>query len=129
MLTVQMSDLITSNVKGIGGMGINLFCPFRPRGRADDPDRRLQAYPGYEFVFPFADDRSLEACEEFSLPADTAEELAELVEKHREALNIGSDEADLRKAYAIVLDRAVALSLERLVGAAKKVRSHSIRLS
>ena len=129
MLTVQMSDLITSNVKGIGGMGINLFCPSGTRGRADDPDRRLQAYPDFEFVYPFADDRSLEACEEFSLPADTAEELAEVVEKHREALNIGSDEADLRKAYAIVLDRAVALSLERLVGAAKKVRWRVVGLS
>ena len=123
-----MSDLITSNIKGIGGKGIELLCASHSSAPTHHADRRLQAYSGFEFLAPFADDRSLEAVEEFGVSADSAEDLAETIKTHREALNIGSDETDLHKALAIVLDRAIALSLDRLVGAAKKVRASDLGL-
>ena len=95
-------------LKGMGKTGAELFC------------RRVQCLDGWE-VFPFADQRSLEALKELGLAVEDAEDLQELMEKEvnwKQAgdmglgkLSAGSQEQQ-RVAFVLILERGIGASLE-----------------
>lgn len=104
-------------VKGMGKMGAELFC------------RRVQCLDGWEGVFPFADQKSLEALKELGLGVEDAEELQTLMEKEIDWKRVGdvglgervgcSEEQKKRVVFVLILERAIGTILE---GNAQEVR-------
>lgn len=105
-------EWLRKEVKGLGATGLDIFC------------RRVQWR--WEEVYPFVDGRTAEALVELGLPGD-AEGLRRLVEGRWEELgdlgdlDVGGDEDDdgdvedkrKRRAFVLVLERAVGASLEK----------------
>jgi hypothetical protein len=95
-------------LKGIGKTGAELFC------------RSVQCLDNWE-VFPFADQRSLEALKELGLNFEDAEDLQELLEKEVDwkqvddmglgKVSAGSQEQK-RVAFVLILERGIGASLE-----------------
>ena len=109
-------------LKGIGKTGAELFC------------RRVQCLGDWE-VFPFADQRSLEALKELGLNFEDAEDLQELLEKEVDwkqvddmglgKVSAGSQEQQ-RVAFVLILERGIGASLE---GNIQVVRNEAAALS
>ncbi|KAI0170469.1 hypothetical protein BJ166DRAFT_516119 [Pestalotiopsis sp. NC0098] len=105
-------EWLRKEVKGLGATGLDIFC------------RRVQWRWGE--VYPFVDGRTAEALAELGLPGD-AGELRGLVEGRWEELgNLGDlgvggdedgdgdvDDQRKRRAFVLVLERAVGASLEK----------------
>ena len=91
-----------SAVKGLGNTGLDIF------------GRRIQGQ--WEEWYPFMDQRTSTALEQFDLPGDPAE-LAEFLDKHWKEIShkdkLGKKEEDKkRKLYVMLLERAVGADLE-----------------
>ena len=96
----KVKSVLEKGIKGVGPMGVSIFL------------RRVQG--DWEEVFPFADERSLEAASEFGLVSgnDGAEELAELIEGDREK-------------FVRLLDILVGIQLEKKMDEALKMVKHA----
>ena len=101
--------MLKKNVKGLGKTGLDIFF------------RRIQGE--WEEVYPFADQRTLDALQKFSLPT-SAKELKELLDEKWGELN-GEDKAvhddanRRRRVFVHILERAVGADLEGNVEAVK----------
>lgn len=98
-------QVLREGIKGLGETGLDIF------------GRRMQWL--WEEVFPFVDGRTKGALEELGLPGE-ASELRKLMEKGWENLGVKDiglkDEGEKkRRAFTIVLERAVGASLEKKV--------------
>ncbi|GME23166.1 Endonuclease, partial [Neofusicoccum parvum] len=97
--------VLKEGVKGLGETGLDIFC------------RRVQWL--WEEVYPFVDGRTKGALEELGLPGE-AEELRDLLEREWDGLGVKDialkdEEEKKRRAFVIVLERAVGASLEKKV--------------
>ena len=95
-------EILQKSVKGLGKTGLNIFY------------RRVQAT--WTEAFPFADERTSKSLERLGLP-ESAEELDKFVnEKWNELRGAFKGEKDThlarRKAFVLILERAVAIDLE-----------------
>ncbi|UZJ53561.1 hypothetical protein CBS101457_002881 [Exobasidium rhododendri] len=90
----KVRDLLTSNIKGVGPMGVDIFL------------RRVQAQKGWESVYPFIDKRGLGLAVEFGLVDDTED-----VEVGAEALSklLGGD----KDKFVKILDTLIGIDLEK----------------
>ncbi|KAI1857138.1 hypothetical protein JX265_011339 [Neoarthrinium moseri] len=106
---------LKKSVKGLGDTGLDIFC------------RRVQWL--WEELYPFVDKRTADALEELGLPK-TAEDLRDLIASEWAALEIGDlgvEDEDQRKrrAFVLVLEKAVGASLEKGVEKVKREAAKS----
>jgi len=110
---------IGKTINGMGKTGAEIFC------------RRIQAVEGWgDAVWPFADDRSLDALRKLGVEVEDADDLQELVETlvdwdrvgtmgldHAESMEM---EQQIQVEYVVLLERAVGASLENKIEEVKK---------
>lgn len=97
--------VLKEGVKGLGETGLDIFC------------RRVQWL--WEEVYPFVDGRTKGALEQLGLPGE-AEELRQGLESRWDELGVKDiglkdEEEKKRRAFVLVLERAVGASLEKKV--------------
>jgi hypothetical protein len=86
----ELRKTLKGKVKGMGEAGADIFL------------RRVQGCEGWEEIGWFVDGKTRDALKEAGLPAD-GDELKKLVEQ--------SGEADVRKSFVVVLERALGIML------------------
>ena len=101
--------MLRKNIKGLGKTGLDIFF------------RRVQGL--WEEAYPFTDQRTADALDKFGLPK-SAERLKELLDEKWEELDqedkaADHDEAQRRRAFVQVLERAVGADLESNIDAVK----------
>ena len=95
-------DTLREDIKGLGGTGLNIFL------------RRVQWM--WSAASPYIDDRTMLSLRKLGLPEE-GEELEKVMEKYwnkvdKKVLAGGDEKAKKRRAFVIVLDRAIGADLE-----------------